>query len=542
MSLKAPWRASFWRRSTCGLKNASWAVAIAVAVLVVAIVPAVVLRSGTLSVATTIQWKDIVTKTGDRLPDFSFCGYRASEQPLPSNTTRPAISLNAQAGSSEDDDTTRIQKVLDSTAKSGGGVVALGDGDFILKSSGLRIPSGVVLRGAGVGRTRLTLRDLGQDALISFGSKNATPSVLPFAAANIIDQIVPIGSVEVTVADAKGFKPGQHVFVKRLVTAEWVDANGMGDLVLDGERQTWIKVGTVVRQPRVIRSIQGNTITLNIPLTDSLNAKYMQPFIVAYDPPDTSSEMGIEYLSIVLSPTCSGARVDSSSESEGACDAPAISFDPWSADSWARNLELIGFNTFVTLQANTSRITIQNVAMIRDADAAAAGNADSRALPGDIILQGATQVLIADCSQRGLPSARSFAVMTQSLTPGPNAILRHVTSSNDEQMVFPHQRWAHGLLVEDTATAVHLVNRATNGSGHGWAVNAGVGWNLRGYSIVQSPPLGINWCVGCSGTVDDRSNGTFVDSGGQGRGPGQRTMVQPNSLFDAQLRARLNTP
>lgn len=283
------------------------------------------------------------------------------------------------------------------------------------------------------------------------------------------------------------------------------------------------KVGTVVRQPRQIKSVQGNTITLDIPLTDALDAKYMRPSIVAYNTPTTASEMGIEDLSIVLSPSCSGTSLDSPS-----CNAPAISFSPWSTDSWASNLELTGFNNFVTIQPNASRITIQDVAMVRDADAADAGNPDV-ALPGDIIIQG-TQVLVADCAQRGLASARSFAVMTESLTPGPNAVLRQAAPS-DGQIVFPHQRWAHGLLVEDTATAVRLINRATNGTGHGWAINAGVGWNLRGYSIVQSPPLGVNWCVGCSGTVDGRSNGTFVDQGQQ---------VLPRSLFTAQLQNRLN--
>jgi hypothetical protein len=244
----------------------------------------------------------------------------------------------------------------------------------------------------------------------------------------------------------------------------------------------------------------------------------MEPTLVAYNRPNGSSEMGIEDLSIEMSPTCSGTRLDSTT-----CNAAAISFESWTTNSWARDLHLTGFNSFIQVQDNSSQIAIQNITMLRDA------NSTGIALPADIIIKG-SQILISDCQQAGLATAQSFAVMTESLTPGPNAVLRHNTPSA-LQMLFPHQRWAHGLLIEDTAAPVRFINRATNGTGHGWAINAGVGWNLRGYSIVQSPPLGVNWCIGCSGTIDGRSNGTFIQPGKQ---------VEPRSLFAYQLTARTN--
>ena len=489
-------------------------------VLILAIVPATVLRARAQSTpGLGLQWTDIRTARGDRLPNFSFCGYRASELPLPSSLTRAAFALDEKSG----DQTSRIQGALDETAASGGGVVLLGAGDFVLSSKGLTVPSGVVLRGAGAGLTRLRPKKLSDNPVISLGNGTSIRSVLPSYAADIVDEYVPVGISQVTVADATGFEAGQRVFVQRQVTKEWVKANGMDDLELDGARQTWIKVGTVVRQPRRIRSVDGSTITLDIPLTDALDtaSNYMQPSLVAFDPPAISAEMGVEDLSVILSPSCSGVSLDSH------CDNPAISFTSWSTDSWARNLELTGFNSFVTAQYNTSRITVQNVTMTRDADAEDAGNTD-RALPADILLHG-TQLLVADCSQLGLESAASFAVMTGSLAPGPNAVLRFKAPSG-AQMIVPHQRWAHGLLVEDTDTTTRLINRATNGTGHGWAINAGVGWNLRGTVLVQSPPLGVNWCVGCSGSIDNRSNGSFVE-------PGEE--VQPESLFETQLRERM---
>jgi len=227
--------------------------------------------------------------------------------------------------------------------------------------------------------------------------------------------------------------------------------------------------------------------------------------------------MGLENLSIAATPSCSGTSLNSNT-----CNGPGIAFQPWTVDSWVRNLQLLGFNNFIHSYANSSRLTVQNVTMNRDVDIAGS------ALPGDIIVEG-SQVLVADCAQIGPPSVRSFTYMTESLTAGPNALLRHTTQSSG-QIISPHQRWAQGLLVEDTAAPVYLVNRGTNGTGHGWAINAGVGWNLQGNVVVQSPPLGTSWCIGCSG-VDGRSNASLVDS---------RTASEPKSLFNAQLQARSN--
>ncbi|KAF4626667.1 hypothetical protein G7Y89_g11488 [Cudoniella acicularis] len=460
---------------------------------------------------TNVDWTTLTTPKGDHLPDFSFAGYHASETSLPQNTT-VAVTLSPSSG----DQTSAIQAALTAAGSATEGrVVLLSPGTYSI-SPGLIIPSNVVLRGSGAGSTHLTLSKLEGKTVFSLGKE--PEGVKPTTVKKIVDGYVGIGVDTVEVDGTDGLSVGQNVFVNREVTKEWVDTNGMGDLVRDGKHETWLPVGRTVSQPRKIKAISKNTITLNIPLTDSLDAKYMSPELVAYDPPKTSTEIGIENLSITLSPTCSGANLNSDTD----CNAPAISFEPWTQDSWARDLEMKGFNNFVTAQYNSSQITIQNVAMLRDADT------NGEALPEDILITG-SQILVQDCQEAGLASAKSFAVVTGSLAPGPNAILRHKTPSK-LQTLFPHQRWAHGILFEDTSAYVELINRGILGTGHGWTMNAGVGWNLRGGAFVQSPPLGINWCVGCEGTIDGSSNGTFVDEGKQ---------VVPTSLFGTQLQARM---
>lgn len=234
MPFQRPWR--FQQKTLCGLKRTRVISTILVCLLLVAIiVPSVLLTRKRSSTTSFIQWVDVTTPRGDHLPDFSSCGYHASEIPLPSSERLPVTVLHQQQG----DQTARIQLALNATTAGGGGVVALGEGAFAV-SPGLYIPSGVVLRGAGVGLTKLTVSQLGQTPLITVGRDpgSASPSII----ASIGDQFVPIGSSKLTVDNVTGFQVGQSVFVQRRVTTEWVRANGMSDLVLNGVPQTWLQV------------------------------------------------------------------------------------------------------------------------------------------------------------------------------------------------------------------------------------------------------------------------------------------------------------
>lgn len=278
------------------------------------------------------------------------------------------------------------------------------------------------------------------------------------------------------------------------------------------------KVNQKIMSPNKIISITGNQVTLQIPLTDALNLKYMRPEVWAYTPPELSSEMGLQNLGIEVpsSFTCSGTPLD-----QVTCNYPAIRFSSWTVDSWASGLTLVGFNRFFEVQRDATRITIQDSTMNRNQDIVA----DSSP-PLDIVIKG-SQTLVQDCQQVGLSTARCISYTTDSLTPGPNAITRHSTTATTAQMISPYGRWAQGLLVEDTTTPTQYANQGASG-GRGWPMNAGVGWNL-GHALIQSPPLGINWCVGCGGSGTPTENGTFFRSG---------ETVSPHSLFAAQLHAR----
>lgn len=188
----------------------------------------------------------------------------------------------------------------------------------------------------------------------------------------------------------------------------------------------------------------------------------MKGQVVAYTRPQASAEVGLEDLSIHLSPSCSGTMLGNTT-----CSTAPIAFSQWVSDSWVRNLDLAGFMNFVTVNSSTSRLTIANVAMHRTA----ASN-NSAGYAGDITLSG-TQALVVNCSTWGDKDTKTYSVITTTLTPGPNAIVNY-TSEQDVHQIEPHERWAHGFLVDNSRAPVYYIDRATAGSGHGWTINAGM--------------------------------------------------------------------
>jgi hypothetical protein len=310
------------------------------------------------------------------------------------------------------------------------------------------------------------------------------------------------------------------VLVQHPITTEWIHFMGMDTLVRDGKPQTWLRAGEIIRTDRLIKSVAGDRVTLDVPLSDNLDAKFTAPTLVHYTFPGRIAEVGIENLKIV-------APFD---------DQPitgpqftAIHIDAVE-DAWARDIEIVETQNGVTIGATAKRLTLANVRIHHSA--AHSGSA----APADFALQ-ATQVLLDRCAVTGAEG--TWPVVTQARVTGPIVVLNF---SADHRGVAPHQRWATGLLVDggnfpgsaERTAGIAFTNRATMGSGHGWDIGWSVAWNARSpFLVVQQPPGTMNWCIGCVGepvTSPTGPNGVF-DSLGKS--------VEPASLYLEQLRERL---
>ncbi|KAF5010626.1 hypothetical protein FDECE_3228 [Fusarium decemcellulare] len=459
-----------------------------------------------------VNWASLASSRGDHLPDFSYCGYDNSDSAIPTIGTADIV-LTAPTKPT-DDIAPALQQAINTVWGNGGGVVRIPAGKFYMLA-GIQLYSNVIVTGTGNRGTTLVLKRKPTKPVFTLGRFGIAPKADFGYRSRITNSYVAVGAKTVTVKDASGFVVGQNVYIARAVTDAWVRANGMADLASNGSPVEWISTGTQIMAPNVIKTISGNTITFKIPITDNLSSTYMRAEVRAYTPPQPTSEMGIANLNIETGgDTCSGTRLDYTT-----CNYAAVRFASWTVDSWASGLNLTGFNKFFEVQRDASKITIQDNIMNRDKDIT------GDTLPSDIMLRG-HQVLIQDNTQVGLDSARSYSVSTDGFTPGPNTITRYTTESGDQQLA-PYTRWSWGMLVEGSSAPTKLGNRGT--TGQGWAMNAGVGWNLRTDVEFQSPPLGINWCIGCGNPGDSNGNATLIQSGNQ---------VKPKSLFAAQLKAR----
>ena len=138
----------------------------------------------------------------------------------------------------------------------------------------------------------------------SFGSAaaaNEPAANEPFKGARttFADAYVPSGTNAFSVAEAKGFAVGDAISIRRPTTADWVKFMGMDTLNRNGDKQTWIGLSRAGTQERKITAIDGNRITIDVPLSDSYDAKYLGASgvtVTKLKPAAGVSNVGIEHL------------------------------------------------------------------------------------------------------------------------------------------------------------------------------------------------------------------------------------------------------
>jgi len=462
--------------------------------------------------------------TGDRILDFSHAGYGGGGVKL------PTVPVKKNVAPSGGDDSAAIQEAIDSVAalplENGfRGAVLLAPGTFHCEKPIVLSQDGIVVRGAGLEENGTVIEMTGpahtcltiQGANLKFAKENPQ-DIYP-----VIDTYVPSGATSLSVKDAKGLKAGDTIFVRWLRTESWIHFMGMDNLVRNGKLQNWIKAGSTITFQRKILAINGNQITLDVPLTDSIDSQFLSAVVVRTQPPKRLTQCGFESLRInSLPPT-------------GMLTAPnntAMTIEN-SEDCWFRDILTSDTLNIVQVMGNARRITLRNINALHTATVEKGAG-----YPADFTLRG-SQVLIDRCSSKG---DGAFFVDTSHASSSLNAVLNCVFEGKGA--VQPHQRWSTGLLIDSCKVPdgkVEFINRNTAGSGHGWAIGWAVAWNCEAKSFnIQQPPGSMNWCIGCIGDMDwgklkkgeePPKPGLWLSSHG--------TPVEPASLYLTQLRERL---
>ena len=468
------------------------------------------------------------TPRGDQVPDFSSAGYRGGGVALPAVIAR--LKVSPAKGS---DDTPLIQAALDKVAKLAPGAhgergaVELTAGKFHLAGTLTMHVSGVVLRGAGSAGVHATVLEMVGAPHLAIEMKGEFQQQSLGTGTSLTDTYVPAGTTDIQVANASEIHAGDTIQIVKPVTTQWTHFKGMDHLTRDGKPEIWIQNDIRVR--RRVASVTRNIIRLEVPLTDSFDARLyprQHAEVTRVDLTGQIAQAGVENLRIVSPARTINYREDP--EFDG------IAMDNI-VDSWLRSAALEDTTNSVRIEQGAERLTVVDV------DVHQHRPVTSSAKPFDFRING-SQILLDRCTGQG---NKVWYVATQSRSEGPVVVL-HCRFDGDG-MIEGHQRWSTGLLIDGCAVPngeINLRNRGEMGSGHGWAIGWSVLWNNRASRIVvQNPPGALNWSIGDAGQHASESMPVVAKPLGpllpSGLVESAGKPVKPDSLYLEQLRERM---
>ncbi len=450
---------------------------------------------------------------GDRIPDFSYCGYMASEKPIPTVPVKIIVPL------AKGDATSRIQAALDQLAAmppdNNGirGAVLLQKGNYEVNGQ-LRIKaSGIVLRGSGVGLTTITGTGNGRLALIKIIGKNTISREA--TGMKIIDPYVPVGAMQFKVDSGILFKDhSNRIIIRRPSTQKWINQLGTAHFGGGITALGWKPGDRDLFIDRTITRIEGNTIYVDAPITSAIDSTYGGGTIYYYSPADRVSHCGIENLSLV-------SAYDAKNPKDEDHRWNAINLES-AEDCWVRQINFKFFaGSAVSVLETSKRITVEDCKSLSPVSEIGGQRRYTFLTTGQ-------QTLIQRCyAEKGY---HDFAVGF--CAPGPNAFVQ-CESIQPYSFSGTIDSWASGVLfdvVNVDGNALRFGNRGQDANGAGWTAANSVFWNCTAARIdCYQPPTAQNY-----------SFGSWAQFAGDGYWGESNNTITPRSLFYQQLKERLN--
>lgn len=443
--------------------------------------------------------------------DYSTCGYHASEKPIPDVKNAVYVSNNGA------DCYERLQRAINYVAslkpdKNGHrGAVLLGEGTYNI-SKPLRISaSGVVIRGAGRGKTTIIKHGYDRGALLYIEGGMSMTGGDTIAVAG---QKTMAGATTLTLKDASKLKKCERIRIVRPSTKEWIESLNCYDFGGGLDYTGWKPTDIDITWDRTITAVNGNSITIDAPITTTLSEEYGGAFAVTGYNNAEINECGVENLTLM---------------SEHNSWNPKDEDHCWDAiwadnarDCWVRRVEFKSFaGSAVNLQKNTSRITVEDCI-------ASDPVSETGGWRRCVFLTRGQQTLIQRCvSRQGI---HDFAAGY--CAAGPNAF---VQCEGENSLGFSGSigSWAAGLLfdiVNIDGNDISFKNLEQFQFGTGWNTANSMMWQCTGSTLYCYSPDkdNRNSAHGCWGTLTGNAEWTSSND-----------HVQPRSLFYAQLQKRM---
>lgn len=451
------------------------------------------------------------TEKGDRVPDFSYCGYRASEAPIPNVPVQVIVPL--QSG----DATAAIQQAIDFVATLPAdpdgfrGTVLLEKGNFQVAGGLLISRSGVVLRGSGNQETTLTATGPDRETLIRIAGQGYR---IGLDTAALSAAYFPVNSTVFTFDAPHPFRVGDQVLIHRPSTETWLAALGTDKIGfhVDYQLTHWQPGDFDLDWDRTIAAVTANSITLDAPVTTAIDPEFGGGQVIAYRRPERIEKVGVENLQLV-------STYDPANRKDENHRWMAITLDNVS-DAWVRRVCARNFvSSAVAVWETARRVTVEDCKSLEPIGET--GNFRRYAFHSL-----GQQVLF----QRCYAEYAYHAFSTGFTAPGPNAFVQ-CYSYLPLHFSGAIGGWGSGVLFDKVTVVggnLSFGYRDVDGQGGGWAAANSLFWQCRAAKIfLDKPPTAQNWAYG---------------SWAQGYGSGDHELatefLKPESIFYAQLEQR----
>jgi hypothetical protein len=446
-----------------------------------------------------------------KIPDFSFAGFEKNEKAIPNVN----VLVTVKPGLGNDGE--RIQQAIDKVSAAPlvngyRGAVLLKAGTYEVNQSLNIGTSGVILRGEGqsdsgtVVIAALKVAKINRFILVNIsGSGDGYQEIGSHL--DIDKDLVAVGAKRIPVSSASEYRPGDTIVVVKTPNQDWINTIGM-------QQYGWTPKGYNISHLRIIERVDANAVWVDMPLIDAIDKKYGGGYIAKATVPGRISHCGVEGIYFKSS-------YDSDEDEDHAWTAVRLTR---STNCWVKNVTAQYFAfSCVSLYKQSDFNTIQDCAML-----------DPKSLPiGERRYSFQIDKGMGNLFQRCFTKGGRHDFVTGSRVTGPNVYLDCIaTKTLDESG--PHHRWATGLLFDNvTGGILHVSNRKNLGTGQGWTGAQVMWWNCTASLelVVNSPPTGVNWAVGCKGN----------QMGGDGEYISRGIPVTPRSLFLSQLEKRLGS-
>jgi hypothetical protein len=387
---------------------------------------------------------------GNRIPDFSYCGYMASEKTIPTIPVRVIVPV------AKGDATLRIQSAIDHIASlpvdANGfrGAVLLQKGAYEIFGQ-LRITaSGIVLRGSGVNETTIIGAGTGRLALIKIVGKDDRTLGKEI---KITDSYVPVNATRFKIDDTTvSFKTPMKIIIRRPSTDKWIKSLGTDHFGGGITALGWKPGDRHIFFDRMMRN-DGNTVTIDAPITTALDSSYGGASMYFYSWQGRINSCGIENLRCV-------SAYDKNNLKDEDHRWNAINIEN-AEDAWVRQIIFENFaGSAVSILETSKRITVEDCKSLSPVSEIGGQRRYTFLTTGQ-------QTLFQRCyAENGY---HDFAVGY--CAPGPNAFVQ-CESMMPYSFSGAIDSWASGVLfdiVNVDGNALRFGERGQDANGAGWA-------------------------------------------------------------------------